>query len=538
MFGKSDLTELTDEGLGEMLRQSMRLVESLMHRASDKFKESESEDSGEDLYEEGLALIAEARKTMEDSGYIAAELEARYGQSALYGESQIPVEPPWSFDQRWYRDALTTTTVPPSRDIDEMLPEALENLLTLVPPSWWAHQQSLLRTVERRSVLQPLILCGRERWPMGFPGLHKFANYLLAAQDHLGKEPFLDTYTAARSIAPLCTLGLSLDVLKEVKGAESKLRSLYRGPSAETNSTIFELLVAAAFARMGHDVSFIQETGQKKTPDLRLHGAGVPTVIECKCRQPLNDYEIREFAVMREVFSAVCAERKKLGLVGELTIEFKEEIVDLAVSSIVDEIRGIATTFSPRWSKEVSWGSIDFRPVEVSQEFERTRLYSPDFLGRVFGTDLEMDEFDGLCAVAENDSYPEVERAELPFMLKWASNSPDARERKLQTIRNLWVEAVDQIPTGEMGLIYLAYEEGHRPSLADARTNAIRKLANTVYFNRRAITVAMTVISRLLPNVVFEGRPDFIESTIPLAEGGWDNYIYWTRAMPTRIFTF
>lgn len=97
---------------------------------------------------------------------------------------------------------------------------------------------------------------------------------------------------------------------------------------------------------------------------------------------------------------------------------------------------------------------------------------------------------------------------------------------------------MDQIPTGEAGLIYLAYEEGHRPSLADARTDAIRDLTKTIYFERRAISISMTVISRLLPNVIHEGRPDFIESSIPLVEGEKDSYDFWTQEMPTRLFTF
>ena len=89
-----------------------------------------------------------------------------------------------------------------------------------------------------------------------------------------------------------------------------QLRQLWRAPGVETDSRIFELLVAAAFARMGHDVAFIEESAQKKTPDLRLYDTPVPTVIECKRKQPLNDYEKREFSVMREVFSLLCAQRK------------------------------------------------------------------------------------------------------------------------------------------------------------------------------------------------------------------------------------
>ena len=474
-----------------------------------------------------LDLLAEASRLLKEGDHIAMEFERRYGQAALYGDRQVRTGKSWRLDQRWYRKDLTTRTVLQSRDIYEMLPRALENLLSKVPRSWWLRQQSLV-TEGQRAVLQPLFLCSRERWPMGFPGLHKFANYLVVANDHVGKEPFLDTYTAARAIAQICTLGLSLETLKEVKGSGSKLRELCRAPDVETDSRIFELLVAAAFARMGHNVAFIEETAKKKTPDLRLYDKPVPMVIECKRRQPLNDYEKREFSVMREVFALLCAGRKELGVVGELAIDFKQEVIGIPAADIVEGIRDLTDSLFPYADKETKWGTIYLRPVAVSQEFERTRLYSPEFLARVFGTDLELDEFDGICAVVENARSPEVERAELPFLLKWTSNSPAALQRKLQTIKNLWIQAVDQIPTEEAGLIYLAYEEGHRPSLADARTDAIREHVNTIYFKRQAIAVPMTVISRLYPNVVLEGRPDFIESTIPLAEGGWDNYSFWT----------
>ena len=511
--------------------------ESLVHSASERLKQSESAGWDDSLHQEALDLLAEAAKVSEEGDLIAKEFERRYGHSALYEDRQFHTSKSWRLDQRWYRKDLTTQTVPQSRDMDEMLPPALEALLSQVPRSWWQHQQSLVSEGQRKAVLQPLLLCGRERWPMGFPGLHKFANYLVVANDHIGKEPFLDTYTAARAIPQICSLGLSLETLKEVKGADSKLRDLCRAPGGETDSRIFELLVAAAFARMGHDVGFIEETAQKKTPDLRLYDKPVPLVIECKRRQPLNDYEKEEFSVMRELFALLCARRKELGLVGELAIDFKQEVIGLPAAGILESIQDITNSLSPYAAKETEWGTIHLRPVAVSQEFEPTRLYSPDFLDRVFEVDLELDEFDGICVVAANDRFPEVERAELPLLLKWASNSPGALQRKLQTIKTLWKEAVDQIPTGEAGLIYLAYEEGHRPSLADARTDAIREIVSTIYFERKAISVPMTVISRLYPNVVLEGRPDFIESTIPLAEGEWDNYNFWTQEMPTSVFT-
>ncbi len=538
MSEETDLTTKSIRELRELLEGCLARAESLAHAASEKLKQSELAGWDDDLQQDAANLMAEGEKASEEGDAVAKELERRYGLEPHDLEPLRRASILTRLDQRWSRRDLTTRTVPPSHDIDDLLPAALENILSLVPSGWWRHQLSLVTAEQREAVLEPLMLCGRERWPMGLPALHKFANYLVVSNDHMEKEPFLDTYTAARAIPQICSLGHSLETLKEVAGADSKLRQLCRAPSAETDSRIFELLVAAAFARMGHDVGFIEETGQKKTPDLRLHDSPIPMVVECKRKQPLSAYEQKEYAVMREVFGHLCGERMELGLVGELTIEFKQEIINTPVESVIGGVRAMTGSLSPYGANETEWGTLRLKPVPVSQELERTRLYSPTFLGTVFGIDLESDEFDGICAVAGNDRYPEVERAELPFLLKWTSNSPVALERKLQTVRALWIEAVDQIPTGETGLVYLAYEEGHRPSLADARTDALRELASTIYFKRRAIAVPMTVISRLYPNVLSEGRPDFIESTIPMAEGEWDNFDFWTREMPTSIYTW
>ena len=511
----------------------MDRMETLTQSASEKFKQSEVAEWDECIYQEGKDLLAEVERLLEETARIGEEIERRFDHAALEEQMRMPPVRPSDHDQRWYRKDLTTGAVPETGDMDQMLPEALEQLLSQVPRSWRQHQQS---SEQLNAVLQPLLLYGRERWGTGFMTLHKYAYYLSVACDHLNKEPLLDIYTAARAVPQICSLGLSLETLKDVKGARRKILELWQAPSSETDSRIFELLVAAAFARMGHDVAFIEETAEK-TPDLRLHGKPIPIVIECKRRQALNDYEVKEFSVIRKVFAILCDEQEKLGLVGELAIDFEQEMINLPVSGIVESIRDITKSLSPYGAKETEWGAVHLKPVAVSQEFEHTCLYSPEFLERVFQINLELDEFDGICAVARNNRFPEVDRAELPFLMKWRSNSKAATEKKLQTIKYLWIQAVDQIPTGEAGLIYLAYEEGYRPLLADARTDAIRRLADTIYFKRRGIVIPMTLISRLFPNVILEGRPDLIESTIPLVQGDKDNYDFWTEEMPTRVFT-
>ena len=530
-----DFQARTVDELVATLQANRDEIDSLVASASEKFKQSEAAGWDEDIYREGTEKHKVVQRLLREGARVHEELERRLGPEALADSNRIQAGDLGDHEQRWYRKDLTTQQVPTTRDIDEDLPDAVENLLSHLPKSWWKHQRSLIDENQRNTLLQPLLLYGRERWTKGFAKIHKYAHYLNVAEDHLNREPRLEIYAAARAVPQICSLGKSVDSLKDVKGADLKLRQLHKAPSAETDARIFELLVAASFARMGHDVAFIETTAEK-TADLRLYGLPFPTVVECKRRQTLNAYEIKEFEIMRSVFAILSSDRKRLGLVGEVSVDFGQEIAQVPVSEIVESIRGLTRSLSPHGAKETHWGTISLRPVTVSQHIEPTRLYSPDFLEKVFGIDLELDEFDGICAMTENSQSPVADRAELPFLMKWTSNSEAAIERKLQTVKTLWVEAVTQIPTGEAGLIYLAYEEGRRPSLADARTDALRELIRDFYFKRSAIAMPMTLISRLLPNVVGEGRPDLIENTIPLVEGDEENYDFWTQEMPTRVF--
>ena len=79
----------------------------------------------------------------------------------------------------------------------------------------------------------------------------------------------------------------------------------------------------------------------------------------------------------------------KLGLIGELIIDFKQEMVNLPVAEIVQDVRDITKSLSLYATKEIEWGTIALRPVSISTTFESTRPYSPDFLENVFGVDLE-----------------------------------------------------------------------------------------------------------------------------------------------------
>ena len=126
----------------------------------------------------------------------------------------------------------------------------------------------------------------------------------------------------------------------------------------------------------------------------------------------------------------------------------------------------------------------------------KTRLYSPEYLEHVFSWSAAQDDWDGLLCEVEPPGRIDVTTYTLPMCLKWRSESAEALTKKARGVTSLWADAVKQIPDGELGFVYIAYPEGSRPTLADARTRYILDAAGQ-FWHRWSVRVPVTVISRL-----------------------------------------
>jgi hypothetical protein len=101
------------------------------------------------------------------------------------------------------------------------------------------------------------------------------------------------------------------------------------------------------------------------------------------------------------------------------------------------------------------------------------------------------------------------------------------------TDTSLWARAVQQIPDGEISFVYIAYPEGGRPVVADARTQYIIKSMEESW-HRWSVRVPVTVIDRLYPRSLGGGAPDLIESSLPGASKGKE---FWLTMFPSLVFT-
>jgi hypothetical protein len=301
----------------------------------------------------------------------------------------------------------------------------------------------------------------------------------------------------------------------------------------KVSATIFELLVGAACVRRGLDVTMVAEDRSRKVPDHRIDGIGsIPGAIECKRRIGLTSYERAEAAHVEVLYSTVRPSLQSAGIHGSVEVRFRIPVRSVTPAKFTERVLSIVGQERDQEPIETPWGWVGFRRTAYSDNIPATRLYSPDYLDQVFDWLPLQDEWDGLVCEVEPPSSIGVKAFRMPVCLKWRSESEEALTKKARGITSLWVDAVRQIPDGEIGFVYIAYPEGARPAIADARTRHILQKTNELW-HRWSVRVPVTVISRLYARSLGSGSPDFIESAMPGVAKGGD---VWLTMLPVRVF--
>ena len=438
------------------------------------------------------------------TGLSEEELTALEADKTPHGADQIP------------RGNLRRETVPTTSNIDEQLPEALDAIYRLLPSRWLdGEDRESCRLSELGEPERFLSLTKSLRRESEFPTLHRLRQAVRVSDDYLRGHPGYDHFAGATVVPGIVRLWQMLENLTQVGGdVDGRLRRLWNGASAEVDSTLLELFTAGSCAQLGRSVEFVAET-DVRSPDIRCHDP-IPLVIECKRQQALSPYELREEAIIADIFVRLRAECTKLGLCGRFTLRLSLEASALDRAEVASRLT--TQRLAPHPERDVSypWGSVAFEELPRRARLPAaTRLYSPNLLEWVFGWKTDLSEWDGLCCWIGNAAQMAMDVVESPVGLVWNNTCEPAIRKRTWAPTNLFSNAVGQIPPGEFGIIYVAYHEGTREELADRRVEAFtRRIASLEHAGN--IRIPISYLCRLYPAPSHDGQPDFIESTIRL----------------------
>jgi hypothetical protein len=184
---------------------------------------------------------------------------------------------------------------------------------------------------------------------------------------------------------------------------------------------------------------------------------------------------------VERLYTSVCRGFRDRGVYGCIEASFSVPVQRVPLEEFLELASDAAAKPDQVNPRETNWGSMRFRSLPYRRSVKPTRLYSPEYLQEVFGWEVDQDEWDGILCEVEPPARVDVEPFMRPLCLKWRSESDEALLKKARGIKSFWTDAIKQIPAGEVGFIYLAYPEGCRAPIADARTRQIMKELNEVW---------------------------------------------------------
>ena len=435
--------------------------------------------------------------------------------------------------QYWRAEVEDT---PAMEDLDALAAVGYEQLLLLVDPVWLRTEGEKVYRLNTDFLNQPLHLVNGVRVSdVENSPVQRFAQMLLVCKDHLNRKDDLDFFSAAMFVPEIAALGCSLDEITALgPEAERKLSALPSMPNDEVSATIYELLVGAACVRRGLDITMVPVDKTRKVPDFHVSGIGpIAGAIECKRRLGLSWYEYREADAVRQLYELLREALHQQGMHGIVEAIFNVPVDSVPSREFVDFTLDVATRSTDLDPTRAPWGSIAFRRLAYVDTLRHTRLYSPDFLATVFDWAPLQEHWDGMICEVTPPWRVIVNKFRNPICMKWRSESEVALTKKSRGVTSLWRNAIKQIPDGDIGFVYIAYPEGARTEIADARTRDIQETIPNDW-HRWSVRVPAIVINRLYPRSVGAGNPDLIESAIGCASKGQE---FWLAKLPWRVFT-
>ncbi|MEG8016049.1 hypothetical protein [Sphingomonas sp. 22R3R2A-7] len=99
-----------------------------------------------------------------------------------------------------------------------------------------------------------------------------------------------------------------------------------------------------------------------------------------------------------------------------------------------------------------------------------TKAYNPQMLHHAFDWDSDLPEWDGLICRVDTPEGVIVSQVSDPIALTWRNSSTIVVEKRSRPPTSLFGAATKQIRGGEIGIVYLAYNEGAREEIADRRS--------------------------------------------------------------------
>ena len=347
---------------------------------------------------------------------------------------------------------------------------------------WFKSFMSPQQWIERREKAARRLYAGALGIKVGdgrfFDSKDGFGWYLFLAEamlDHIGNYDYL---YGARVVPIFLAIGRDLHLLKEVDGVESRVARMVGKERGQPNGGLFELLVAACYARAGAKVAFAEERpGQAQTYDMDITLNGRTWAVECK-RMEVGEYSESERLQIGRLWSG-CS--MLLGTLEQNTlckVSFKVELKtvpdDYLMTKVIEWMDSGFKNIG--WSDATADGSIcvlDLRPLRQVLATDMVLGSSHRITELLTGNYVRNAQYQTKLRIKRGDNPRYVDDCDLAIVLHWESLSDAATASKARDVRKKLSEATAQLPEGRPSIIHVGFEAVEGDSVERVRHSKI-----------------------------------------------------------------
>jgi hypothetical protein len=337
--------------------------------------------------------------------------------------------------------------------------------------------------------------------------------YLFQAEAVLDHVWNVEPMYASRIVPLLQTIGKSLPLLLNVPGLDSRLKRLVGSERKQPNGGLFELIVAAAYLRIGAQVAFREEPRNAKSHDLDVTIGDVTYAVECK-RMETSDYGERERMQMRALWLPASELIAGSGGSAFGNVDFKISVSDVPNRYLIDKGREWLESCSPSllWDDDVARGVIsdlDLGPLQAWLEDNEILAAGSLVIKLLTGRYRRHENHLQAIKFRRGGSPRFISECDQAIILRWKCSAEASVNAKAKDVVAKLAQALDQLPDDRPGIVHVGLEAVEGDASESARIK--RVLTSLKRFDPRGKPLQFVYVHYFIPDSPPDGGFDFEE---------------------------
>jgi len=337
---------------------------------------------------------------------------------------------------------------------------AVEWIKGFIRPDDWRKRR--LAAVQR---VYRLIINGVEAGQTGrfFDERDSFAYHLFLAEASIDHPWNYDPVFGSRVVPVFAAIGRNVDLLKAVDGIEDRIVRMVGAEKAQPNGSLFELLVAAAYARAGGKVAFVPERrGGPRTHDIDVTMNGRAYAVECK-RMEVSDFGETERSRARTLWGPSSAHLASILRSTFAQVDFLVPIADVPDDYLTRKTKTweLAPEKTFGWQDEHGRGSIrplDLHPLRKELEDNMILNGSTRLAQLLTGRYKRHQAMISSLRIKFADNPRYIQECDYATVLEWTPRAPASISGRARDVLRKVADGLGQLPLDRPGIIHVGFE--------------------------------------------------------------------------------